>query len=111
MFQLGGSLVRSLPDNDRLLPAWRKLRLTVQRRPSSTSRVWCTATCPTSCRVSAASRSTGRMAKRKTSAWRIPSDRDEPLFTGGGILPDPPVAVFAALKAWPKQCAHLDPLT
>jgi molybdopterin-dependent oxidoreductase alpha subunit len=30
MFQLGGNLVRSLPDVDRLLPAWRKLRLTVQ---------------------------------------------------------------------------------
>jgi molybdopterin-dependent oxidoreductase alpha subunit len=30
MFQLGGNLVRSLPDLDRLLPAWRKLRLTVQ---------------------------------------------------------------------------------
>lgn len=30
MFQLGGNLVRSLPDTDRLLPAWRKLRLTVQ---------------------------------------------------------------------------------
>ena len=28
--QLGGNLVRSLPDHDRLLPAWRKLRLTVQ---------------------------------------------------------------------------------
>ena len=25
MFQLGGNLVRSLPDLDRLLPAWRKL--------------------------------------------------------------------------------------
>jgi len=30
MFQLGGNLVRSLPDYDRLLPAWRKLDLTVQ---------------------------------------------------------------------------------
>jgi molybdopterin-dependent oxidoreductase alpha subunit len=30
MFQLGGNLVRSLPDLDRLIPAWRKLRLTVQ---------------------------------------------------------------------------------
>lgn len=30
MFQLGGNLVRSLPDHDRLIPAWRKLRLTVQ---------------------------------------------------------------------------------
>ncbi len=30
MVQLGGNLVRSLPDLDRLLPAWRKLRLTVQ---------------------------------------------------------------------------------
>ena len=30
VFQLGGNLVRSLPDHDRLLPAWRKLRLTVQ---------------------------------------------------------------------------------
>ena len=30
MVQLGGNLVRSLPDHDRLLPAWRKLRLTVQ---------------------------------------------------------------------------------
>ena len=30
MFQLGGNLVRALPDHDRLLPAWRRLRLTVQ---------------------------------------------------------------------------------
>ena len=30
MFQLGGNLVRALPDLDRLLPAWRRLRLTVQ---------------------------------------------------------------------------------
>lgn len=30
MFQLGGNLVRSLPDHDRLLTAWRKLGLTVQ---------------------------------------------------------------------------------
>ena len=30
IFQLGGNLVRSLPDLDRLVPAWRKLRLTVQ---------------------------------------------------------------------------------
>ena len=30
VFQLGGNLVRSLPDHDRLLPAWRKLHLTVQ---------------------------------------------------------------------------------
>jgi molybdopterin-dependent oxidoreductase alpha subunit len=30
MVQLGGNLVQSLPDHDRLLPAWRKLRLTVQ---------------------------------------------------------------------------------
>jgi anaerobic selenocysteine-containing dehydrogenase len=30
MVQLGGNLVRSLPDHDRLLPAWRKLCLTVQ---------------------------------------------------------------------------------
>jgi anaerobic selenocysteine-containing dehydrogenase len=30
VFQLGGNLVRSLPDVDRLVPAWRKLRLTVQ---------------------------------------------------------------------------------
>ncbi len=30
MIQLGGNLVRALPDHDRLLPAWRKLRLTVQ---------------------------------------------------------------------------------
>ncbi|MBV8166162.1 MAG: FdhF/YdeP family oxidoreductase, partial [Alphaproteobacteria bacterium] len=30
MLQLGGNLVRSLPDHDRLLPAWRRLRLTVQ---------------------------------------------------------------------------------
>lgn len=27
--QLGGNLVRSLPDHDRLIPAWRRLRLTV----------------------------------------------------------------------------------
>ena len=30
MVQLGGNLVRALPDLDRLLPAWRRLRLTVQ---------------------------------------------------------------------------------
>jgi len=30
MFQLGGNLVRSLPDHNQLLPAWRKMRLTVQ---------------------------------------------------------------------------------
>ncbi len=30
MFQLGGNLVRALPDHGRLLPAWRKLPLTVQ---------------------------------------------------------------------------------
>jgi molybdopterin-dependent oxidoreductase alpha subunit len=30
VFQLGGNLVRSLPDHGRLVPAWRKLRLTVQ---------------------------------------------------------------------------------
>lgn len=30
MFQLGGNLVRSLPDHGPLVPAWRKLRLTVQ---------------------------------------------------------------------------------
>ena len=30
MFQLGGNLVRSLPDHGQLLPAWRRLRLTVQ---------------------------------------------------------------------------------
>jgi molybdopterin-dependent oxidoreductase alpha subunit len=30
MFQLGGNLVRALPDHARLLPAWRRLRLTVQ---------------------------------------------------------------------------------
>ncbi len=30
MVQLGGNLVRSLPDHGRLLPAWRKQRLTVQ---------------------------------------------------------------------------------
>jgi molybdopterin-dependent oxidoreductase alpha subunit len=30
MFQLGGNLVRSLPDHGPLLPAWRRLRLTVQ---------------------------------------------------------------------------------
>ncbi len=30
VFQLGGNLVRSLPDHDRLLPAWRQLPLTVQ---------------------------------------------------------------------------------
>jgi molybdopterin-dependent oxidoreductase alpha subunit len=30
MIQLGGNLVRSLPDLDRLVPAWRELRLTVQ---------------------------------------------------------------------------------
>jgi molybdopterin-dependent oxidoreductase alpha subunit len=30
MFQLGGNLVRSLPDQNQLVPAWRKLRLTVQ---------------------------------------------------------------------------------
>ena len=30
MLQLGGNLVRSLPDHNQLLPAWRKLRLTVQ---------------------------------------------------------------------------------
>ncbi len=30
MFQLGGNLVRSLPDHNQLLPAWRRLRLTVQ---------------------------------------------------------------------------------
>jgi molybdopterin-dependent oxidoreductase alpha subunit len=30
MFQLGGNLVRSLPDHNQLLPPWRKLRLTVQ---------------------------------------------------------------------------------
>jgi molybdopterin-dependent oxidoreductase alpha subunit len=30
VFQLGGNLVRSLPDHRELLPAWRRLRLTVQ---------------------------------------------------------------------------------
>ena len=30
VFQLGGNLVRSLPDLHRLVPAWRRLRLTVQ---------------------------------------------------------------------------------
>lgn len=30
MIQLGGNLVRSLPDHNQLLPAWRKQRLTVQ---------------------------------------------------------------------------------
>jgi len=30
MVQLGGNLVRALPDHNQLLPAWRKLRLTVQ---------------------------------------------------------------------------------
>jgi anaerobic selenocysteine-containing dehydrogenase len=30
VFQLGGNLVRSLPDHTQLVPAWRKLRLTVQ---------------------------------------------------------------------------------
>ncbi len=30
MIELGGNLVRSLPDHGQLLPAWRKLRLTVQ---------------------------------------------------------------------------------
>jgi molybdopterin-dependent oxidoreductase alpha subunit len=30
VFQLGGNLVRSLPDHGQLIPAWRKLRLTVQ---------------------------------------------------------------------------------
>ncbi len=30
MIQLGGNLVRSLPDHNQLLPAWRKMRLTVQ---------------------------------------------------------------------------------
>jgi len=30
VFQLGGNLVRSLPDRGALIPAWRKLRLTVQ---------------------------------------------------------------------------------
>ncbi len=30
MFQLGGNLVRALPDHNQLLPAWRKMRLTVQ---------------------------------------------------------------------------------
>ena len=30
MFQLGGNLMRSLPDHSQLVPAWRKLRLTVQ---------------------------------------------------------------------------------
>jgi molybdopterin-dependent oxidoreductase alpha subunit len=30
VFQLGGNLTRSLPDHGRLLPAWRRLRLTVQ---------------------------------------------------------------------------------
>jgi molybdopterin-dependent oxidoreductase alpha subunit len=30
VFQLGGNLVRSLPDHSRLVPAWRRLRLTVQ---------------------------------------------------------------------------------
>ena len=30
MFQLGGNLVRSLPDHGQLVPAWRRLRLTVQ---------------------------------------------------------------------------------
>lgn len=30
MFQLGGNLVRALPDHGPLLPAWRKMRLTVQ---------------------------------------------------------------------------------
>jgi molybdopterin-dependent oxidoreductase alpha subunit len=30
MLQLGGNLVRSLPEHNQLLPAWRKLRLTVQ---------------------------------------------------------------------------------
>jgi molybdopterin-dependent oxidoreductase alpha subunit len=30
MLQLGGNLVRSLPDHGQLLPAWQKLRLTVQ---------------------------------------------------------------------------------
>jgi anaerobic selenocysteine-containing dehydrogenase len=30
VFQLGGNLARSLPDHGQLLPAWRRLRLTVQ---------------------------------------------------------------------------------
>jgi molybdopterin-dependent oxidoreductase alpha subunit len=30
VFQLGGNLVRALPDHGQILPAWRKLRLTVQ---------------------------------------------------------------------------------
>ena len=30
VFQLGGNLVRSLPDHGQLVPAWRRLRLTVQ---------------------------------------------------------------------------------
>jgi molybdopterin-dependent oxidoreductase alpha subunit len=30
VIQLGGNLVRSLPDHDQLIPAWRKIRLTVQ---------------------------------------------------------------------------------
>jgi molybdopterin-dependent oxidoreductase alpha subunit len=30
VFQLGGNLVRSLPDHSQLVPAWRRLRLTVQ---------------------------------------------------------------------------------
>lgn len=30
VFQLGGNLVRSLPDHGQLIPAWRRLRLTVQ---------------------------------------------------------------------------------
>jgi len=30
VFQLGGNLVRSLPDHRQLIPAWRRLRLTVQ---------------------------------------------------------------------------------
>ena len=63
MFQLGGNLVRALPDHDRLLPAWRKLRLTVQIETKLNNLAWCTARCPTSCRVSAASKSIGRTAK------------------------------------------------
>ena len=65
MMQLGGNLVRALPDLDRLLPAWRRLRLTVQIETKLNKSCLVHGGVSTSSRVSGGSKSTGRTASRK----------------------------------------------
>jgi molybdopterin-dependent oxidoreductase alpha subunit len=79
VFQLGGNLVRSLPDHGQVLPAWRKLRLTVQILTKLNRSCLVHGRYPTSCRVWAGSKSTSRRAGRRRSAsktaWRASSPR------------------------------------